>query len=81
MAKNELDMPEVARARQDVVASVRRESTGHVHYGRGGAANFAKADRERTQASDNEMDKGERQGWAERGMGILNRLSRSKERK
>ncbi|PVH96008.1 hypothetical protein DM02DRAFT_536184 [Periconia macrospinosa] len=43
MARNDPNFPEIARASQDVEPVAHREHDGPHHYGRGGAANVARA--------------------------------------
>ncbi len=84
MARNDPAHPERARASQDVDAPARREPDGPLHYGRGGAANFATPTPAEEEArgvrekSDEEGGGADGKGLVDRGWGLLSKLGGKK---
>jgi hypothetical protein len=76
MARNDPKHPELARASQDVEAPPHRETEGPHHFGRGGAANVAKATSPEPQADTSNPRKSEEKNLVDKGKELLNKLKK-----
>jgi hypothetical protein len=76
MARNDPKHPELARASQDVEAPPHRETDGPHHFGRGGAANVAKANSPEPQFDSSKPRKSEDKNLVEKGKDLINKLKK-----